>query len=337
MFSDDDLPPINRSPSREPDREAPRGKSGGKGGKNREGGGKEGRSRVRTTGRELPPLHSIHKGTVVSVQSFGCFVRLGDGSKYKDGLLHISRLSQGRVEKVEEVVATEDIVWVKVVEVREEEGKFSVDMRYVGQKDGEDKDPNNTQIDAGGKGKGKPPPIRIGAVQATTCSRCGARGHSARECWAAGGTHYELLEEPRGGEGDNAAGPQGSEQSLAGHDAKVARRALKAYIHGKDVGAESSDEADKKKLKKMKKKEKKLKKKEKKAKKKEKKKEKELKELDKKGKKDRLKEVLARQAMKSKEGAEKEEPPAKKSKAAAAAPSKDAGKSSGSSSSSSSS
>merc|ERR1712008_457521 len=44
--------------------------------------------------------------------------------------------------------------------------------------------------------KGAPEPIRIGAVQATTCSRCGARGHAARECFADAGVHYELLEEP---------------------------------------------------------------------------------------------------------------------------------------------
>ncbi|CAE7205594.1 ZCCHC17 [Symbiodinium natans] len=71
-------------------------------------------------------------------------------------------------------------------------------MRFVGQKDGEDQDPNNVQVDAGrGKGQGKsaPDPIRIGAIQATTCSRCGARGHSARECWAGGGKQYDLVED----------------------------------------------------------------------------------------------------------------------------------------------
>mmetsp|Transcript_13961 Transcript_13961/g.25782 ORF Transcript_13961/g.25782 Transcript_13961/m.25782 type:complete len:266 (-) Transcript_13961:85-882(-) len=265
MLSDDDLPLVGRSPSPA----APRGKGSGKG---ERGGGKagdRGPPRGRTTGRELPTLNSIHKGTVVRVQSFGAFVRLGDGSKYKDGLLHISRLSaSGRVEKVEDVVANDDVVWVKVCEVREEEGKFSVDMRFVGQKDGEDKDPNNTQADSGGgKGKGKPTPIRIGAVQATTCSRCGARGHSARECWAAGGTHYDLLEEPPASE-RVSTGPEGSAATLAGHPTEVARRALKAYIHGKDDLLSDEDEKKTKKAKKEKKKGKKEKKKEKKEKKK---------------------------------------------------------------------
>lgn len=39
---------------------------------------------ARTTGREIPKLYSIHKGTIVRVQDYGAFVRLGDGSKYKE-------------------------------------------------------------------------------------------------------------------------------------------------------------------------------------------------------------------------------------------------------------
>jgi len=154
--------------------------------------------RTRTSGRDLPPLHSIHKGSVVSVQNYGAFIRLGDGSQYKDGLLHVSKMSSQRVEAVEDVLSSGDTVWVKVVEVRTEEAKYSLDMRYVGQKDGEDHDPNNIQVTDAGAGRrpGAPEPIRIGAVQATTCSRCGARGHAARECFAGTGVQYELVEEP---------------------------------------------------------------------------------------------------------------------------------------------
>merc|ERR1712151_730335 len=94
------------------------------------GKGKGGKDRPRTTGRELPKLYSVHKGSIVSVQSYGAFVRLGDGSEYKDGLLHVSRISaSGRVEKVDDVVSQDETVHVKVVEVKEEEGKYSLDMR----------------------------------------------------------------------------------------------------------------------------------------------------------------------------------------------------------------
>merc|ERR1712032_1110302 len=99
-------------------------------------------------------------------------------------------------------------------------GKYSLDMRFVGQKDGEDRDPNNVQADSGGGGRGKagkPDPIQIGAVQPTTCLRCGARGHSARECFASSGAHYALVEEPP--EEVSTCDRPGS--AAPGHDPKV--------------------------------------------------------------------------------------------------------------------
>eukprot|EP00439_Symbiodinium_sp_Y106_P051891 s887_g6.t3 len=204
--------------------------------------------------------------------------RKGQRCCLHDGLLHISRLSaSGRVEAVADVLAQDDAVWVKVVEVREEEGKFSLDMRFVGQRDGEDQDPNNVQADAGkGKGQGKsaPEPIRIGAIQATTCSRCGARGHSARECWAGGGKQYDLVEEAP--ESSGKAGGRGLEDAAGGHDAATVKKALQEYFKRKAAGEDSSSSSSSsdKKKKKKKKKEKKKDKKEKKKKKKDKKKDK---------------------------------------------------------------
>eukprot|EP00928_Gymnodinium_smaydae_P088693 TRINITY_DN7275_c0_g1_i1.p1 TRINITY_DN7275_c0_g1~~TRINITY_DN7275_c0_g1_i1.p1 ORF type:complete len:393 (-),score=90.58 TRINITY_DN7275_c0_g1_i1:195-1373(-) len=235
----------------------------------------KGKGRQRTTGTQLPPLFSIHKGTIVSVQAYGAFVRLGDGSEYKDGLLHVSRLSAvGRVEQVEDVASVGDCVFVKVVEVRDEEGKYSLDMRHVGQKDGEDKDPNNVQIDAGGskgKGGGKADPIRIGAVQATTCSRCGARGHSARECFAGAGSKYDLVaDEPmQRADIEREEHAERLQDPKASKSAKVIKAALKAMIKrskGDDgsssssssSNSESSSAKEKKHKKKANKKEKKL-------------------------------------------------------------------------------
>jgi len=238
-------------------------------------------------------------------QSFGAFVRLGDGSTYKDGLLHISRLSAcGRVDAVEDVVAENDIIWIKVTEIKED-GKYSVDMRFVGQKDGEDKDPHNTQADrdGGGKGKGKtgPEPIRIGAVQATTCTRCGAKGHMATECFAAKGKNYALLEEVAGESQQPAERARGGDigmdlpdLAMPGKDPKLVKAALKAFLKRKVPGAASSSSSSSSSSSKTKKKEKK---KEKKALKKEKKKgKKEQKKLKKKEKKD------AKAANKGKEG-----------------------------------
>lgn len=102
-------------------------------------------ARARTTGTAVPVLNSVHSGTVVSVQDFGAFVQLGTGDTYKDGLLHISCLAGFRPERVDEVVDVGAKVWVKVSEVKHEEGKYSLDMRYVHQKDGKDLDPHNTR------------------------------------------------------------------------------------------------------------------------------------------------------------------------------------------------
>jgi len=94
-------------------------------------------SRPKTTGTKLPELHSVHRGTVVSVQPFGAFVQLGNGEEYKDGLVHISCISAAeRPERVEDYLSMGDTVWVKVMEVKEEDLKYSLDMRYVNQKDG---------------------------------------------------------------------------------------------------------------------------------------------------------------------------------------------------------
>ena len=62
-------------------------------------------------------------GRVVSIQPFGAIVSL---TPSKDGLLHISRVAQGRVEKVEDVLNIGDEVKVKVIEV-DERGKISLD------------------------------------------------------------------------------------------------------------------------------------------------------------------------------------------------------------------
>jgi hypothetical protein len=86
------------------------------------------RSGRRTTGRNLPVLNSTHTAQVISIQSYGAFVQLGDGSQYKDGLIHISRLGRGWVNSVADVVSVGEVVWVKVVEVNDETRKYSLAM-----------------------------------------------------------------------------------------------------------------------------------------------------------------------------------------------------------------
>ena len=72
---------------------------------------------------KVPEVGEEYTGRVVGIQPFGAFVELLPG---KDGLLHISRVAQGRVDKVEDVLAIGDEVKVKVLEV-DEKGKISLD------------------------------------------------------------------------------------------------------------------------------------------------------------------------------------------------------------------
>ena len=56
----------------------------------------------------------IYDGEVVRIMNFGAFVQIAPN---KDGLVHISKLSKNRVEKVEDVVNIGDKVKVKVLEI----------------------------------------------------------------------------------------------------------------------------------------------------------------------------------------------------------------------------
>ncbi|MCI8566172.1 MAG: polyribonucleotide nucleotidyltransferase [Lachnospiraceae bacterium] len=67
----------------------------------------------------------IFTGPVVRLMNFGAFVQLAPN---KDGLIHISKLSNKRVGKVEDVVNIGDIVTVKVLEI-DEKGRINLSMR----------------------------------------------------------------------------------------------------------------------------------------------------------------------------------------------------------------
>ncbi|MHB1412026.1 MAG: polyribonucleotide nucleotidyltransferase [Thermoleophilia bacterium] len=67
-------------------------------------------------------------GKVVKTTDFGAFVELKRGT---DGLVHISNLSDKRVEKVEDVVRRGQMVEVKVMEVKEDRGKQRIGLKVV--------------------------------------------------------------------------------------------------------------------------------------------------------------------------------------------------------------
>ena len=62
-----------------------------------------------------PEVGAIYKGKVVRIMDFGAFVEIAPG---KDGLVHISKLGKGRVERVEDEVSIGDEILVKVLEIK---------------------------------------------------------------------------------------------------------------------------------------------------------------------------------------------------------------------------
>ena len=61
----------------------------------------------------------------MGIQPFGAFVELAPG---KDGMVHISKLADRRVEKVEDVVNIGDMIWVKVTDI-DEKGRVNLSYR----------------------------------------------------------------------------------------------------------------------------------------------------------------------------------------------------------------
>lgn len=78
---------------------------------------------------EEPEVGKIYRGKVVSIKDFGAFVNILPGI---DGMLHISQLSEKRVEKVTDVVKQDQEIWVKLDQI-DDKGRLSLTMKGVKQ------------------------------------------------------------------------------------------------------------------------------------------------------------------------------------------------------------
>ncbi len=81
-----------------------------------------------------PEVGTIYQGTVVKTVDFGAFVNFFGA---KDGLVHISQLAPGRVNKTTDVIKEGDKVWVKLLGF-DERGKVRLSMKVVDQATGEE-------------------------------------------------------------------------------------------------------------------------------------------------------------------------------------------------------
>ncbi|TCT16823.1 small subunit ribosomal protein S1 [Natranaerovirga pectinivora] len=71
-------------------------------------------------------VNNIYEGQITRLLDFGAFVRLEEGV---EGLVHISELSDARITKPSDVVATGDIVKVKVLDIDKKNNKMSLSIK----------------------------------------------------------------------------------------------------------------------------------------------------------------------------------------------------------------
>ena len=74
---------------------------------------------------EEPEVGKVYDGTVVKIMDFGAFVNIMPGI---DGMVHISQLSDQRVEKVTDVLKEGDKVRVKLTAI-DERGRLNLSIK----------------------------------------------------------------------------------------------------------------------------------------------------------------------------------------------------------------
>ena len=74
-----------------------------------------------------PEVGEIYYGRVARLMNFGAFVTLTNN---KDGMVHISKIADHRINKVEDALKVGDMVWVKVIEI-DDKGRINLSMKDV--------------------------------------------------------------------------------------------------------------------------------------------------------------------------------------------------------------
>ncbi|MEG2941894.1 MAG: polyribonucleotide nucleotidyltransferase [Thermomonas sp.] len=93
--------------------------------------GKAAKDRIEQITSDVEPGR-IYEGKVAKLMDFGAFVTIAPG---KDGLVHVSQISNDRVEKVGDVLKEGDVVKVKVLEV-DKQGRIRLSMKAVAEGEG---------------------------------------------------------------------------------------------------------------------------------------------------------------------------------------------------------
>jgi len=88
--------------------------------------GEEARRRIEEITADIE-VGKIYEGKVARIMDFGAFVTVLPG---KDGLVHISQISEERVENVSDKLSEGDVVKVKVLEI-DKQGRVRLSMKAV--------------------------------------------------------------------------------------------------------------------------------------------------------------------------------------------------------------
>ena len=74
-----------------------------------------------------PEIGTIYEGKVVSIKDFGAFINIMPGT---DGMVHISELSNERVEKVEDILSEGQVVKAKLIGI-DDRGRLSLSLKNI--------------------------------------------------------------------------------------------------------------------------------------------------------------------------------------------------------------
>ncbi|XP_027031584.1 nucleolar protein of 40 kDa isoform X1 [Tachysurus fulvidraco] len=203
----------------------------------------------------LPELYSILRGEVVSVTTYGVFVKIPGYRKH--GLVHKNDMSASRVDNPTEIVDVGEQVWIKVIgresftvlcQITDDKIKLAFSMKAVNQGTGRDLDPNNVMAEQDARRRRQfrdhtSQKITLEAVLNTTCKKCGCTGHFAKDCFSQPGEkQYSLVPEEEEKEEPTSQTVQ-SEPQKRKKEKKAKKEKKKKERKRERSSSESSDNA----------------------------------------------------------------------------------------------
>ena len=167
------------------------------------------RQAIEGLGAEIE-IGKIYKGRVVTIKEFGAFVEVLPG---QDGLVHVSELSNKRVDRVEDVIKMGDEIWVKCLGV-DEKGRVKLSRKAAMEERGEIVAGGDAAPVEGGEGRRE----GGGEARPERSERGGDRGGRGGERGERGGRE-------RGGDrGGERGGDRGGRGGERGGDRSGAKR-----------------------------------------------------------------------------------------------------------------